>query len=365
MGRRVAARRSGPRHDLAVARRGGRTTQAMERLQRVLAARGVASRRAAEDLITAGRVSVNGEVVTELGTKVPPDVRIRVDGQLLRPQKLRYIILNKPRSYITTMHDERNRRTVMDLVQVPERVYPVGRLDRQTEGLLLLTNDGEVANRVMHPRYGLAKEYNVLTPTQPSDERMRRVRAGVTVEGRTIVPSEFRVLRQTAEGVLLKIVIHEGLYHVVRRIMEAVGIRVERLRRVRIGPLSIAGLAPGEWRELTNGEVAQLFEALHIEREPPVATGHRPQPRRAGAPPRGTGPVGLALESDEWEGGPVPPGRPALPRGPRQAQPSAPRRGQRPAARRSSPEPGETPTRGAAARRGLPGSTALPSRSRA
>ena len=125
----------------------------MERLQRVMAARGAGSRRSAEELIRAGRVAVDGEVVTELGTKVDPRaVQIRVDGKVLRPQQTRYILLNKPRGYITTVSDERDRRTVMDLVDVPERVFPVGRLDRDTEGLLLLTNDGDVANRVMHPR---------------------------------------------------------------------------------------------------------------------------------------------------------------------------------------------------------------------
>jgi 23S rRNA pseudouridine2605 synthase len=125
----------------------------MERLQRILAARGVASRRAAEELIVAGRVSVDGLIVTELGTKTDP-VRseIRVDGKLLRSARPRYLLLNKPRGYITTTKDERDRRTVMDLVAVSERIYPVGRLDRDTEGLLLLTNDGDVANRVMHPR---------------------------------------------------------------------------------------------------------------------------------------------------------------------------------------------------------------------
>ncbi|MER3438536.1 MAG: rRNA pseudouridine synthase, partial [Chloroflexota bacterium] len=140
----------------------------MERLQRVLAERGVASRRKAEELIRAGRVTVDGRVITELGTKVDPErAEIRVNGKLIRPQPKRYILLNKPSGYITTTKDERNRRTVMDIVQVPERVYPVGRLDRDTSGLLLLTNDGELANRIMHPRYGLEKEYHVLTPVRP------------------------------------------------------------------------------------------------------------------------------------------------------------------------------------------------------
>src|SRR5215216_5734663 len=149
----------------------------MERLQRILAARGVASRRVAEAMITAGRVSVDGVVVTELGTRADPTRSvIRVDGNLIRVQRPRYLILNKPRGYITTTKDERDRRTVMDLVHVSERVYPVGRLDRDTEGLLLFTNDGDVANRVMHPRYQLEKEYHIITTIRPSDATLQRVR---------------------------------------------------------------------------------------------------------------------------------------------------------------------------------------------
>lgn len=258
----------------------------MERLQRVMAARGAGSRRAAEELIRAGRVSVDGKTVTELGTKVDPNtVRIRVDGQLLRAQRPRSILLNKPSGYITTTSDERGRWTVMDLVDVPERVYPVGRLDRDTEGLLLLTNDGDIANRVMHPRYGLDKEYHILTLSRPDDRTLSRVRDGVIVEGRRIVPSEFRILRETREGLILRIVIHEGLFHVVRRMMETVGIPVERLRRVRVGPLSVEGIPKGTWRDLTAGELAQLHQALRLDEaepeEAPVRVGRRAQRRRA------------------------------------------------------------------------------------
>ena len=236
-----------------------------ERLQRVLAARGVASRRASEGLITAGRVTVNGKVVTELGTRVDPvsDV-IRVDGKTLPRQKPRYIMLNKPSGFITTVNDERQRWTVMDLVQVPERVYPVGRLDRNTQGLLLLTNDGAVANRVMHPRYGLTKEYHVVTSKRPTDVQVQKVRDGIWVNDRLVVPDECRLMRETAEGVIVRIVLHEGLYHVVRLMMEAVGIEVEKLRRVRLGPLMIQGIPPGAWRDLTPGELVQLYQAVDL-----------------------------------------------------------------------------------------------------
>jgi 23S rRNA pseudouridine2605 synthase len=256
-----------------------------ERLQRVIAARGAGSRRAAEDAIRAGRVMVDGQLVTDLGVKVDPTaVDIRLDGKLLRPQRLRTIVLNKPSGYITTTSDERGRRTVMDLIDVPERLYPVGRLDRETQGLLLFTNDGDIANRVMHPRYQLDKEYHVLTLSRPNERALQRVRDGVIVEGKKVVPEEIRILRETREGIILKIVVHQGMYHVVRLVMQTVGIPVERLRRTRIGPLTIAGLGVGEWRDLTAGEQHQLSQALHLEREDDeieqiaAARSRRPKP---------------------------------------------------------------------------------------
>jgi 23S rRNA pseudouridine2605 synthase len=164
----------------------------------------------------------------------------------------------------------------MDLVNVPERVFPVGRLDRNTEGLLLFTNDGDVANRVMHPRYGLAKEYQVLTRTRPMPQQLNRIRAGIVIDGRRIVPEEVRLLRESADGVILTITVHEGIYHLVRRIMEVAGIEVERLRRARIGPISIAGLRVGEWRDLTTGEQETLFEALRLDDEALARQASRP-----------------------------------------------------------------------------------------
>jgi 23S rRNA pseudouridine2605 synthase len=245
-----------------------------ERLQRVLAARGAGSRRHAETLIRAGRVTVGGQVITELGTKIPSDhPDVRVDGKKLRPQPFRYILLNKPSGYITTTSDERGRRTVMELVRVNERMYPVGRLDRDTQGLLLLTNDGDLADRVMHPRYELAKEYHVLTPKRPMEHQLQQIRDGITLDGRTTAPDECRILRETRDGWLLKIVIHEGRYHVVRRMMDAVAIPVAALNRERLGPLSVSGIAPGSWRELSPGERSTLFEALHLDR---VSSDRRP-----------------------------------------------------------------------------------------
>lgn len=238
----------------------------MERLQRIIASHGIASRRAAEQLILDGKVRVNGKVVRELGTKADPTVdRIEVNGALLNPQRLRYIMLDKPSGYITTVSDERDRRTVMDLVDVKERVYPVGRLDRETEGLLLLTNDGTLANRITHPRYELDKEYQILTHLRPSDATMGAIRKGVKVDGTLVVPSEFRILRETAEGILLKLVIHEGLNRVVRKMMDQYDIEIVRLRRTRVGPISLAGLKVGQWRELRASEVAGLYEAVGLD----------------------------------------------------------------------------------------------------
>jgi 23S rRNA pseudouridine2605 synthase len=247
-----------------------------ERLQRVLSAAGVASRRKAEELIQSGRVSVDGQVVTQLGTRVDPRrARIQVDGKPVRRQPFRYVVMNKPSGFITTTNDERDRRTVMELLPAEPRLFPVGRLDRDTEGLLLFTNDGEVANRVMHPRYGLTKEYLVLTPQKPPERVMIRIRNGVEIDGKRVVPHEFRIVRETADGVLLSVVVHEGMNRIVRRLMESAGIEVTKLSRVRVGPLSVAGIPRGGYRELTPGELASLLQSLHLERgarDAPAAT---------------------------------------------------------------------------------------------
>ena len=239
----------------------------MERLQRILSAHGIASRRASEQLILDGRVKVNGKVVRELGTKADPSVdRIEVNGRSIVAPHLRYIMLNKPPGYITTVSDERNRRTVMELIDADERVYPVGRLDRETEGLLLLTNDGTLANRITHPRYELDKEYQILTLLRPAETTMAAIRKGVRVEGTLVVPKEFRILRETAEGIELKLVIHEGLNRVVRKIMDQHEIDIVRLRRTRIGPLTMAGAKLGQSRELRAAEVAGLYEAVGLDK---------------------------------------------------------------------------------------------------
>ncbi|MGD9714883.1 MAG: pseudouridine synthase [Thermomicrobiales bacterium] len=241
-------------------------TPNLERLQRILSAAGIASRRASEQLITERRVTVNGQIVDQLGAKADPLIdEIRVDGKLVRPQTPRYVMINKPSGFITTMQDERGRQTVMDLVPVRERIYPVGRLDRDTEGLLLLTNDGLVAHRIMHPSFELEKEYEVLTPVYPQPDKLARLRAGVRVDGKRVIPGEARILRETGKGVILRITLHEGMNHVIRKMMSALEIPVSSLRRTRIGPITMAGLPLGAWRDLRPGELGTLFEALKID----------------------------------------------------------------------------------------------------
>jgi 23S rRNA pseudouridine2605 synthase len=297
----------------------------MERLHSVLAARGVASRRAAEEMIATGRVRVDGVVVTELGTKVDPETqKIEVDGMLIPNPRRRYVVLHKPRGYITTMSDERDRQTVMDLVRVSERVVPVGRLDRQTEGLLLLTNDGEVAHRVMHPRYEIDKEYEALLDGHPPAAVLHRVRQGIVVDGQRAQPVMVRPLRNAEDGTVVRIVIHEGRNRVVRRMFEEVGYPVLRLIRTRIGPLQLGAIPRGRWRDLTDGELKALREALHLGDED-VAWEERGARTRRAEPSADHG----AAQGAE---APVAPGRGEPARRP--AQPGGNRPQPRPAGRR-------------------------------
>lgn len=297
----------------------------MERLQRVLAMHGITSRRKAEAMIVEGRVSVDGVVVTELGTRVDPErQQIRVDGNLLKYERRRYLMLNKPPGYITTASDERGRRTVLDLVNVPERVVPVGRLDRQTSGLLLLTNDGDLLYRVTHPRFELEKEYEVLLDGFPPPEVLERLRSGIIVDGEKVIPEQVRPLRSEPAGTLLRIVIHEGRNRIVRRMMEQVGYPVLNLNRTRVGPIQVRGLALGAWRELTPGELGQLRDALRLTDED-IARTRPPAPRskptgagdrRSGGGRRGSDRPGSGRppgrgSGGKPSGGPNRPGRPA------------------------------------------------------
>lgn len=235
----------------------------MERLQKYLASCGIASRRAAEQLISAGRVRVNGQVVAELGTRVEPTVdRVEVDGRLVAPPAKVYLALNKPPGVVTTTSDPLGRPTVLDLVPRVGRLFPAGRLDADSEGLLLLTNDGELANRVMHPRYGCEKEYRALVRGIPTVQALEQLRSGIELEEGRTAPARVAV-DGTAEGGWhwLRVTLREGRKRHVRRMLAAVGLTVERLQRVRIGPLELGSLPPGRSRPLGRSEVAALRAA--------------------------------------------------------------------------------------------------------
>jgi pseudouridine synthase len=279
--RRVSTASQNARDRRADARAAGDTehpaassgTPTGERLQKVLAHAGVASRRHAEALMIAGRVTVNGAVVRELGTRVDQARDdVRVDGQPVRRQAAHdYILLHKPVGPVTTASDPQGRRTVLDLLP-PElrarRIYPVGRLDRDTEGLLLLTNDGEMALRLAHPRFALPKEYHALVAGSPSPAELDRLARGVLLPGeaRPTAPARVWIAGTTGAETWVGLEIHEGRNRQVRRMLEAVGHRVRRLRRVRVGSLTLGALALGAWRPLAPEEVAALRRAVR-ERE--------------------------------------------------------------------------------------------------
>ena len=233
------------------------------RLQKVLSQAGVASRRAAEKLIAEGRVTINGRTVREMGTKADPSRdEIRVDGRRIRQvEHRRYILLNKPVGYVTTRTDPQRRRTVMDLLKgVREYVYPVGRLDYDTAGLLLLTNDGDLAAMLTHPRHGIERTYEARVAGMPNGDALEQLRKGIPLDGHRTLPANAVLLntrRGDREGVLL-LTIREGRNRQVRRMCDAVGHPVRTLTRTKIGPLSDRQLKPGGWRELTDKEVAKL-----------------------------------------------------------------------------------------------------------
>ena len=230
-----------------------------------------------------GRVSVNGQVVREMGTKA--DLArddIRVDGVRVRPPQDRvYLLLNKPKGVVTTRHDPEGRQTVMDLVPAVAGLFPVGRLDVTTEGLILLTNDGEFAQRVSHPRYEVSRVYHAKVRRVPTAETLERLRRGVRVEGERLAVDRARIL-EGDNNAWLELTLHEGKHHEVRRLLDAVGHPVSKLKRVALGPLTARGLEPGEFRHLTASEVRQLA--------PPA--GSPPARRRPSGAPAGRAGLG-------------------------------------------------------------------------
>ena len=241
------------------------------RLQKYLALCGIAARRKCETLISQGRVSVNGEIVTKLGTKIDPEKdAIELNGDIVHPpERFGYYVLNKPDGVVVTVSDSHGAKTVMDLLnQVTERIFPVGRLDLNTEGLLILTNDGELANRLIHPRYHLEKEY-ILTVKKPlNNHNLRWLRKGVNLDGKPTLPAEIRQIRKDRRFARYKVVIREGRKRQIRRMFRAVGHPVLSLKRVAIGPLRLGRLRTGDYRRLTRQEVSRLRRAVGLEKSP-------------------------------------------------------------------------------------------------
>ena len=233
------------------------------RLQKLLAQAGAASRRKAEELILQGRVTVNGRPA-KLGDSADPQKdQIALDGQRLRleGEKL-YLALHKPRGFVTTMEDERGRRCVAQLVaNVPGRVYPVGRLDKDSEGLLIMTNDGAFANAVAHPKSHVAKTYRVTLRPGANEEQLVQISTGILIDGKMTAPAKARVLEQQQGRAVVEIVLYEGRNREIRKMCEALGLEVARLKRTAVGPVRLAMLPQGRWRELSKEEVKALLAA--------------------------------------------------------------------------------------------------------
>ena len=248
-----------------------------ERLQKVLAAAGVASRRKSEEIILQGRVTVNRKVVTKLGTKVDPDRdEIRVDGARIQTGSRRvYIMLNKPKGVLSTMEDDRGRDALGDLISVPARLYPVGRLDADGEGLILLTDDGELANLLTHPRYMHQKEYLALVNGRPSEKTLEAWRRGVMLDDKPTAPARVGIVKRERDSTLLRVEMREGRKRQIRRVAALLGHPVRELKRVALGPLQLGSLASGQWRYLTDREIGQLQS---LKRQP--KKGKRRRPRR-------------------------------------------------------------------------------------
>ena len=260
---------------------------AEERLQKVLAHAGVASRREAETMIVAGRVAVDGTVVRELGTKVDPEsAQITGDGRSIRPEKLEYWAVHKPVGVISTVDDPEGRDTARSLVPTKARVYPVGRLDADSSGLLLFTNDGEMTNRLTHPRYGHAKVYRVLVGGYPGEEILEQLRRGVTLEDGPTAPARIDFDHTTATGTWLEITLREGRKRQIRRMVESVGYTVGHLKRISIGPVKLGSLESGRARELSEREVELLKRSTGLDDGKGGKRGKGGTGRKPGRPPR-------------------------------------------------------------------------------
>ncbi|MBC7545735.1 MAG: rRNA pseudouridine synthase [Candidatus Sericytochromatia bacterium] len=259
------------------------------RLQRILAAAGIASRRDAERIIAAGRVQVNGQTVTELGSKADPDTDIvTVDGKSIEPNRPRIVILlHKPALVMTTKSDPEGRTTVMDLLPDSLRhLNPVGRLDYETGGLLLMSNDGDLAERLTHPRHHVPKVYNAMVKGEPSLESLRLLADGIRLEEGMTAPARVQRLGAMGDDTWIELVLTQGWNQQVRRMFKAIGHPVRQLKRVALGPLRLGKLAPGEFRVLTQREVEQLrASARPIETDKPATSRQYPKPLATDRPP--------------------------------------------------------------------------------
>ncbi|MBR2678106.1 MAG: rRNA pseudouridine synthase [Bacilli bacterium] len=233
----------------------------MERLQKVIAASGITSRRKAEELIKDGKVKVNGKVITELGTKVNSNDRIEVNNKIIEKEQKEYYLLNKPRGVITSTSDDKNRKTVIELINTNSRIYPVGRLDYDTTGALLLTNDGDFANIIMHPSNNLEKVYLAKLEGIIKGEQINTLKNGIVLDNKKIKPSRVKLKKvdSNTNKSLVEITIHEGLNHQVKRMFESVGFHVEKLTRKQIGFFDIKDLKSGEYRRLTPKEIQKVY----------------------------------------------------------------------------------------------------------
>ncbi|MGC8594216.1 MAG: pseudouridine synthase [Candidatus Kryptoniota bacterium] len=242
------------------------------RLNKFLSMAGVSSRRRADEIIKDGRVSVNGKVVTKLGVRIDPSRdRITVDGKRASMQnRLVYVLLNKPKDIITTARDEKGRKNIFDLVRIGVRVFSVGRLDRNTTGVLLLTNDGELANRLMHPKFHVLKVYKATLDKPLVDRDMVIFRKGIKVDGALVVPDDIYIL-QGSSGLEVGISVHEGKHHLIRRFFDSLGYHVVQLDRYSYGGITHRGLSRGEWRYLTSNEVISLKRLAGLQNQ--AATG--------------------------------------------------------------------------------------------
>ena len=233
----------------------------MERLQKVIASAGVTSRRKAEELIKEGKVKVNGKIVTELGTKVNTTDEIFVNDKLISIEDKEYYLLNKPRGVVTTTSDEKDRKIVTDLINTSARIYPIGRLDYDTTGALLLTNDGDFANIVMHPKSGIDKVYLAKLEGIIKGEQINALKKGVKLDNVLVKPSRVKLKKVNPEKntCMVEITIHEGKNHQVKRMFEAVGFHVEKLHRERVGIFAVQDLKSGEYRKLSPKEVSIIY----------------------------------------------------------------------------------------------------------